>query len=124
YVNFGFNRQPDGSVTLKCSPEHEARTYETGALHETWEELAHLTTPTWVLSGADQSQGPSSITPQTAATIAGPQIIKFDTPSTIAPLIAAAIPGSHFIKFDDLGHLGPMQDPARLAAIIRQIDTN
>lgn len=100
YVKFGFRPQQDGSVILKCSPEHEARTYETGALHETWDELANLSTPTWVISGAVQGQGPAAIAPQ----------------------IAAAIPGSHFQKFDELGHLGPMQDPQLFAAIIRQIE--
>jgi pimeloyl-ACP methyl ester carboxylesterase len=100
YVNFGFSHQPDGNVTLKCSPEHEARTYETGALHETWDDLANLTIPTWVISG--ENQGPASI----------------------APLIAAAIPGSHFLKYGDLGHFGPMQDPQRFAALIRQVEAN
>lgn len=98
YVNFGFRQQQGGGVTLKCSPEHEARTYETGALHETWSELGSLTTPTLVISGFDLGQGPASIAPQ----------------------IAAAIPGSHFRKFEELGHLGPMQDPQLFATIIRQ----
>ncbi|NBS28513.1 MAG: alpha/beta fold hydrolase, partial [Actinobacteria bacterium] len=36
YVRHGFRETPDGDVTLKCRPEHEARTYESGGLHETW----------------------------------------------------------------------------------------
>lgn len=100
YVNFGFSNQSDGTVTLKCSPEHEARTYETGALHETWGDLAKLTIPTWVISGENEG------------------------PATIAPLVAAAIPGSHFLKYGDLGHFGPMQDPARFASLIRQVEAN
>ncbi len=102
YVRFGFAPQQDGSVTLKCSPEHESRTYESGGLHETWDDLANLKTPTWVISGAVHGHGPASIAPQ----------------------IAAAIPGSHFRKFDDLGHLGPMQDPEFFAAIVRQIESD
>ncbi|MHB1091172.1 MAG: alpha/beta fold hydrolase [Ilumatobacteraceae bacterium] len=98
YVMFGFRELPDGSVTLKCSPEHEARTYETGAIHKTWDDLAKLTVPTWVISGVELNQSPSSI----------------------APKIAAAIPGSHFARYNDLAHFGPMQDPVRFAAIIRQ----
>ena len=31
YVRHGFAPTPDGDITLKCLPEHEARTYETGA---------------------------------------------------------------------------------------------
>lgn len=102
YVMLGFRQLTDGSVTLKCSPELEARTYETGAIHETWDDLAKLTVPTWVISGVELDKGPSAI----------------------APLIAAAIPGSHFVKHDDLGHFGPMQDPVRFAAIIRQAVAN
>lgn len=98
YVMFGFRQMPDGTITLRCSPEHEARTYETAALHETWDDLVKLEIPTWVISGVKLDQGPSAI----------------------APLIAAAIPGSRFVKYDDLGHFGPMQDPVRFAAIIRQ----
>lgn len=102
YVMFGFRQLPDGSVTLKCSPEHEARTYETGAVHETWNELPKLTVPTWVISGIELDQSPSSI----------------------APNIAALIPGSHFARYADLAHFGPMQDPAGFAAIIRRAEVN
>lgn len=102
YVMFGFRQLPDGTVTLKCSPEHEARTYETGAVHETWNELPKLTVPTWVISGMELDQSPSSI----------------------APNIATAIPGSHFVRYDDLAHFGPMQNPARIAGAIRDAALN
>jgi len=98
YVTFGFRQLSDGSVTLKCSPEHEAQTYETGVIHETWDDLTKLAVPTWVISGMELNVGPS----------------------TVAPLIAAAIPGSHFVRYDHLAHFGPMQDPESFAAIIRQ----
>jgi len=101
YIMFGFRQLPDGSVTLKCSPEHEARTYETSEIHETWNDLAKLTVPTWVISGVELDQGPSAI----------------------APLIATAIPGSHFVRCDNLAHFGPMQDPVGFAAIIRRAKT-
>lgn len=100
YVNFGIRQQKDGTVVLKCSPEYEARTYETGDQHETWDQLANLAVPTWVISGEN------------------------DGPAVIAPLIAAEIPGSHFIKYGDLGHFGPMQDPQRFAELIRQVHLN
>lgn len=102
YVMFGFRQLADGSVGLKCSPEHEARAYETGADHETWNVLDELTVPTWVISGIELERGPS----------------------TIAPLVAAAIPNSHFVRFDNLGHFGPMQDPGNFAAVIRQVGAN
>lgn len=102
YVMFGFRQLSAGSVGLKCSPEHEARTYETGADHETWNALDELTVPTWVISGMELERGPA----------------------TIAPLVAAAIPNSHFERFDNLGHFGPMQDPGNFAAVIRQVGAN
>jgi pimeloyl-ACP methyl ester carboxylesterase len=100
YVMFGFRPQPDGSVALKCSPEHEARTYETGANHETWNELGKLTVPTWVISGADT---PTS-------------------PANIAPAIAAQIPGAMFVRYEQLTHFGPMQDPQTFAECVRVAD--
>ena len=100
YVNFGFSRQQDGTVILKCSPEYEARTYDSGASHGTWDHLANLAVPTWVISGEN------------------------DGPASIAPLIAAEIPGSHFMKYGDLGHFGPMQDPQRFAELIRQVEVS
>ncbi|MFA5775540.1 MAG: alpha/beta hydrolase [Ilumatobacteraceae bacterium] len=100
YVNFGFRQQQDGTVTLKCSPEYEARTYETGDQHETWDQLANLAVPTWIISGENEG------------------------PAVIAPLIAAAITGAHFTKYGDLGHFGPMQDPHRFAELIRHVDLN
>ena len=45
YVRFGFNSNADSTVTLKCNPDHEARTYESGAIHETWNDLAILRLP-------------------------------------------------------------------------------
>ncbi len=102
YVMFGFRQLLDGTVTLKCSPEHEARTYEGAGDHETWGDLAKLTIPTWVISGVELDYGPSSI----------------------AQRVAEAIPGSYFVRYDDLGHFGPMQDPARFATIIRQVAVN
>ena len=100
YVMFGFKPQPDGSVALKCLPEHEARTYETGANHETWNELGKLTVPTWVISGADMPMSPASI----------------------APAIADQIPNSTFVRHEHLTHFGPMQDPQMFAECVRTAD--
>lgn len=99
YVMFGFRQLLDDSVTLKCSPEHEARTYETGGIDEIWENLAKLTVPTWVISGVELP----------------------NSPATIAKFIAEAIPSSHFVRYDDLTHFGPMQDPGRFAKAIREV---
>jgi len=100
YVLFGFKPQPDGSVALKCLPEHEARTYETGANHETWNELGKLAVPTWVISGVETPMSPASI----------------------APGIAAQIPGATFVRHEQLTHFGPMQDPQMFVECVRTAD--
>jgi pimeloyl-ACP methyl ester carboxylesterase len=101
YVRFGFRENDDNTVSLKCQPEHEARTYESGALHETWNDLEKLRMPVWIVSGA--------MIPMTPASFAKP--------------LADAIPGSTFVQWDDLGHFGPMQDPQRIAQLISSIET-
>ncbi len=100
YVLHGFTAQPDGSVMIKCSPEHEARTYEMGALHDTWSDLSKLRVPVWLVSGVVQPL----------------------TPGAIAALIANESPRSSLVQWDDLGHFGPMQDPLRFAQLIADVD--
>ena len=105
YVDFGFNdvriaETYENCVVLKCNPEHEARTYETGTSHETWEQLHLLRVPTWIVAGAVAPMQPSSW----------------------SELIAKKIPNSKFIQWPDAGHFGPMQQPARLADLVREID--
>ncbi len=102
YVRHGFAAQPDESVLIKCSPEHEARTYEMGAVHDTWNDLPKLRVPVWLVSGA----------------------VNPHTPGAIAALIANEIPGSSLEQWDELGHFGPMQDPARFAKLIAQVDAS
>jgi len=99
YVNHGF-RDSNDSITLKCSPEHEARNFEMGADHDTSSQLKNLQVPTWVVSGAQQPAQPSGLAAQ----------------------IANQIPNAKFIEWSDLGHFGPMQQPSRLAKLIREVD--
>lgn len=99
FVNHGFKGISD-FVELKCTPEHEARNFEMGAIHETWDQLKNLQVPTWVVSGAQQPGQPSGL----------------------APNIAEQIPNSRFVEWSDLGHFGPMQQPERLADLVREVD--
>jgi len=101
YVMHGFRAQHDG-ISIKCSPEHEARTYEMGAIHETWNDLPKLQVPVWLVSG---------------------EVIPH-TPGAIAALIANEVPGSTLVQWSDLGHFGPMQDPQRFAQLITQVDAD
>lgn len=96
YVQHGFKQMPDGTVELKCLPEHEARTYETGGSHGTWEDLTRINVPTWVIAGAPAPFQPSSI----------------------AALIAERIPNSTYVQYDNMGHFGPLDHPHALATLV------
>ncbi|MCX6535897.1 MAG: alpha/beta hydrolase [Actinobacteria bacterium] len=105
YVDYGFRDSQiaetnENCVVLKCHPEHEARTYETGASHETWERLHLLQVPTWIVAGA----------------------VAPNQPSAWSELIAKEIRNSKFIQWSDVGHFGPMQQPHRLADLVREVD--
>ncbi|HRE00592.1 MAG TPA: alpha/beta hydrolase [Ilumatobacteraceae bacterium] len=100
YVRYGFgpalddHGEPTGEITLKCRPEHEARTYEAGGNHATWKRLAELQVPIWVLSGQTEPMQPSSWT----------------------ETLAAQIPKARFVRLDDLRHFGPLEAPAAIVA--------
>ncbi|MSZ31001.1 MAG: alpha/beta fold hydrolase [Actinobacteria bacterium] len=96
YVRHGFKPNEDGEVELKCLPEHEARTYETGGTHSTWGDLANISTRVWVLSGAPAPFQPSSF----------------------AIKVAENIPGSTYVQFDEMGHFGPLEHPAHIASLV------
>lgn len=96
YVQHGFKQMPDGTVALKCLPEHEARTYETGGTHGTWDDLTRITVPTYVISGAPAPFQPSGI----------------------AASIAERIPQSTYVQYDNMGHFGPLEHPHELATLV------
>ena len=96
YVRHGFSLGSDGQVHLKCTGELEARTYEAGGNHHTWDRLGEFRIPVWVVCGLPESMQPSS--------------------RMVA--LAEQIPGARYIEFDQLGHFGPMQAPALIADLI------
>jgi len=96
YVVHGFNQNADGSVTLKCDPEHEARTFEGSQSHRTWYELDQLTCPVLIMAGSLDDPGPGQV----------------------AEGVADRISGATFRRFDHLGHFGPLQDPDTVAGAI------
>jgi pimeloyl-ACP methyl ester carboxylesterase len=99
YVRHGFKPTPDGDIELKCLPEHEARTYETGGISGAWDSLPAITTPVWVLSGA---------------------IAPFQ-PSAFAITVAQRIPGSTYVRWDEVGHFGPLEKPELLAQYVSSV---
>lgn len=96
YVRGGFSEQPDGSVVLKCEPEHEARVYEMGGRHDAFDRLGEIRCPVTVVRGG--------IAPG---------------PAAIADAVASALPLGHLEAMEHLGHFGPLEAPAEIAASIQ-----
>ncbi len=97
YVRHGFKPTAEG-VELKCLPEHEARTYETGGSSGAWDDLPSVTVPTWVLSGAPAPYQPSSF----------------------AFAVAERIPGAVYVQFDEMGHFGPLEQPDTIVEMVER----
>ncbi|MCC5950830.1 MAG: alpha/beta hydrolase [Acidimicrobiia bacterium] len=99
YIEGGFVDDPPatdtrpGSVTLACRPEVEAEIYRTGSAHDTFERLAAVSCPVVVACGGDGGY-----------------------PAQLAPLVAEELPDGHLHRFEHVGHFGPLEAPAELAA--------
>jgi len=101
YVDHGLRDRPDGTVELKCTPEHEARVYETGGRNGMYSRLGAIRCPVVVACGA----------PTDAINEA------------VAGMLAARLPRGRVEVFEGLGHFGPLQDPERFAtAVLRFAD--
>ncbi len=87
YVDHGFAELPDGSVTLKCTPENEARTFEAGG-EISVASVVGASLPTLCASGDPQA-------PLAA----------------IVPDLAAALPDGQLRVHRHLGHFGPLESP-------------
>ncbi len=98
YVEHGFAAQPDGTVRIKCDPAVEAAVYRGAADHGLFDVLGELACPVTVAAGSDAA--PSA--------------------AHLAPAIAARLPRSTVERFEGLGHLGPLQDPGRVARSVER----
>jgi pimeloyl-ACP methyl ester carboxylesterase len=98
YVGHGFRPSPEG-VRLKCDPEHEARTFDSGGGHETWDLLDRIETPVTVMAGSAETGAPGSI--------AGP--------------VAERLPRATFVQRDDWNHFTHFIDPRAIAAELRRV---
>lgn len=96
YVRGGFSEQPDGSVLLKCLPEHEARVYEMGGLHDAFDRLHQVRCPVTVVRGG--------VAPG---------------PAAVADMVAEALPQGRLEVLGHLGHFGPLEAPDEIASSIR-----
>ena len=98
YVDHGFDDLSNGTVRLKCRGEDEARMYEKGTTHGGFDRLPQVQVPVFIAGGAR----PGSFGPQ----VLGAQHER--------------IPRSELEIMEELGHFGPLEDPARIAAAIRR----
>jgi pimeloyl-ACP methyl ester carboxylesterase len=98
YVEHGFTAEDDGTVRLKCEPANEAQVYRMGGRHEAFDHLGEVRCPVTVARGAATDFGPGAF----------------------APRIAAGLPDGVLEEFPELGHFGPLERPATVAAAIRR----
>jgi pimeloyl-ACP methyl ester carboxylesterase len=96
YVRHGFRAGEDGEVHLKCRPEIEAATFDTGGGHHTWDHLSEIETPVLVISGRPEEL----------------------QPSMIAQSVAERLSNAQYVERADLDHFGPMTHPALVAELI------
>jgi pimeloyl-ACP methyl ester carboxylesterase len=102
YVDHGFVDVVDEAgvpaVELACAPENEARVYEMGLVHRTFDRLGDVACPVVIATGDPDDFGPA----------------------TFAPPIVDALPDGRQEVFASLGHFGPLEDPAAVAAAIQR----
>jgi len=96
YVEHGFRDTPEGTVRLKCLPEHEAQTYEMSGSHDTFARLGEVQCAVLVMSGRDEPMQPAAW----------------------AENVAQAIPNGHFERHDELGHMGPLEAPDLVGDVV------
>lgn len=96
YVSYGFADQEDGSVRLRCHPDHEARMYEYGLAHDAYRRLGDVTCPV-VLARGSRSQA------------VGPETLR---------RWAARLPQARVDELAGVGHLAPLEDPSVVAGAV------
>jgi len=94
YVDHGFDDLDDGTVRLKCRRDDEAEVYRAGLVYDGFASLGEVRCPVVVARG----ERSDAITPELAAQQ------------------AQALPAGRLEAVPRLGHLGPMEDPAAVAA--------
>ena len=97
YVEYGFEDAPDGQgVRLRCRPEDEAQMYRMGSAHNAFARFPTIRCPVTIAHGGSTDA----------------------IGSAVAQAQAAALPDVRLEEVPDLGHLGPMQDPEKVAASV------
>ena len=98
YVSGLAKDNPDGTVTLKYSPEWETRIYETGGLADAyvWKNLPGIPCPVLVLRGEDSG----TLKPQ------------------VVQRMIRKLPNGQSLTEPETGHLLPLEIPERAASLI------
>lgn len=96
YVRHGFVAGEDGAVHIACRPEDEAQVFRGAAAHGAFEHLAEVRCPVVVACGGEPFG-----------------------PAAFASAIADGLPSGRLERHEHLGHFGPLEAPAELAASIR-----
>ncbi len=96
YLDRGFVDLADGSVALRCRPEHEALVYEHGLACETFDVLDQVRCPVTVAVGTGS----------------------VDLGRAAAPAVVAALADARLVEVEGVGHLGPLEAPPAVAASI------
>jgi pimeloyl-ACP methyl ester carboxylesterase len=94
YVTHGFEDLDDGSVRLRCRGETEASIYDAEEV-STWDRVASVDIPVLAAMGGS-----------------GPEL----GPARLTPHVVDALPDARLSVHDRLGHFGPFEDPAAIAA--------
>lgn len=97
YVEHGLRETGDGTVRLKCRPEHEGRIYEMATAHDAYGRLAEVCCPVTLARGEESEAAGAS---------------------QLAHL-AGRLPDARTETHPGLGHLGPLEGPAAVARSIR-----
>jgi pimeloyl-ACP methyl ester carboxylesterase len=96
YVDCGFERDAGGGVRLRCAPAVEAEIYRQGLLHDGFSRLGRVRCPVTIARGG-----------RSVAVEAG-----------VARAQVDALPRGTLVTFANLGHFGPLEDPAGVAAAV------
>jgi pimeloyl-ACP methyl ester carboxylesterase len=95
YVEHGFVDQPDGTVTLACTPEDEAATFAEAGARTAWNAMDAVTCPVTLARGT----GPAAASPGHI--------------DSQAEHLRAEV-----VVFEGLGHFGPLAEPDAIAESI------
>ena len=92
YVDHGFADVPDGTVTLKCTPEAEAACFRGAEPGDAWYALADIDVPATVAKGGLDAPGPGMFGEAVARRLRADLVV-----------------------LDNLAHFGPLADPDTVA---------